>query len=90
MPTYAIPGWNVLYSRDASFWVEGNKFGLKTPVAVGHTAADAVVITPGGTCHVVDVLHLDRLSFVDLSVVQSFEGMIQILNYLGGLAEEGV
>lgn len=89
-PTIAFPGITVIHARDGQFTFDGLTFGLHTPVDVAHTSADSIVITPGHTCMVVDILQPGRLPFVDLSVVQSVEGMVVMLRYLGGLAEAGV
>lgn len=89
-PVLEIPGVNVIHARDGQFYFDGHWFGLHTPVPVAHTPADSILITPGGSCMVVDILLPGRLSFVNLSVVQNLDGMIEMLNYLGGLAEAGI
>ena len=81
---------DLVKSRYGGFWFDGHWFGYHTPVAVAHTPADSVTITPGGTCMVVDIVQPDRLPFVNLSVVQNIDGYMTMLRYLGGLAEAGV
>jgi len=89
-PIFKIPGVTVIRKRDGTFMFDGHQFGLHTPVAVAHTPADSIVITPGKSCMVVDILQPGRLVFVNMSVVQNVDGMITLLNYLGGLADAGV
>ena len=90
LPSNYVPNWTVFHRRKASWWVEGRKMQVHSPTNAAHTTADTIFISPLGTCHMVDILHLGRLSFVDLSVVMSVEGMIEMLNHLGGLAEQGI
>lgn len=89
-PLVEIPGFTVIHARDGSFNFDGYEFGLHTPVPVAHTPADSILITPGKSCMLVDILQPGRLAFVNLSVVQNVDGMVEILNYIGGLAEAGV